>query len=130
MSQTLPENGKAMHIYVAGPYSATSNRSVDQNVTDAIVAGVEVLRRGHYPYIPHLTHFVDKEKKKSLTLTWDDHLDWGLAWLDKCDAILFLASSRGALIELECAERRGIRVFKNVNEVPDLSVRRHYVNAI
>lgn len=130
MSPSLAVNGKAMHIYVAGPYSADNTRSVEQNVSNAIVAGVEILRKGHYPYIPHLTHYVDKEKKKSLNLSWEDHLDWGLAWLDKCDAILFLATSRGASIELDYAKGKGLRVFRTIHDVPELPGRRRYVDSV
>src|SRR5438067_13252089 len=98
MSPILKTNGKAMHIYVAGPYSASNARSVEQNLTNAIVAGVEILRRGDYPYILHLNYYVYADKKKGLFLLLVGYFDWGLAWVDRFDAILFLGMFEGALI--------------------------------
>ena len=63
---------KFMHIYVAGPYSGASASEVERNVRTAIAAGVEIIRRGHYPYIPHLTHYVDLVKDTVLKLKWED----------------------------------------------------------
>jgi len=112
---------------VAGPYSGSSAEKVDANVTTAIMAAVEVLKKGHYPYIPHLTHFVDKAKQTILVLSWEDHLDWGLAWLDKCDALLYIGGSRGADIELEYAVSKGKKIFRSVEEIPSIDGRRYYI---
>ena len=120
---------KFMHIYVAGPYSGASASEVERNVRTAIAAGVEIIRRGHYPYIPHLTHYVDLVKDTVLRLEWEDHLDWGLAWLDRADALLYLAPSRGANIELEYATKKNKRVFRSLEDIPVLGSRRHYVDA-
>jgi hypothetical protein len=121
--------GKSMHIYIAGPYSG-SLREVKKNIKRAVFAGVEMIRRGHYPYIPHLTHYVDQLKGSKITLEWEDHLDWGLAWLDRCDALLYLGSSRGTEIELNHALNQGKLVFRSIDEVPILPSRRHYLKAV
>src|SRR2546426_8595135 len=115
-----------MHIYVAGPYSGASASEVERNVRTAIAAGVEIIRRGHYPYIPHLTHYVDLVKDTDVRLSWEDHLDWGIAWLDKADALLYLAPSRGANIELEFAKKNNKRIFYAIEDVPTLDSRRRY----
>jgi hypothetical protein len=117
-----------MHIYVAGPYSGKNPSEVEQNIRRAISAGVEIIRRGHYPYIPHLTHYVDQVKDTVLHLSWDDHLDWGLAWLDRADALLYLAPSRGANIELEYAIKMNKLIFRSIDDIPVLGSRRHYVD--
>jgi hypothetical protein len=117
-----------MHIYVAGPYSGPTPSAVEQNVRTAIAAGVEIIRRGHYPYIPHLTHYVDLVKDTVLHLKWEDHLDWGLAWLDRADALLYLSPSRGADIELEYATKNNKRIFRSIEDIPVLGSRRHYVD--
>jgi len=119
-----------MHIYIAGPYSASTTEKVEGNVSTAIMAAIEVLKKGHYPYIPHLTHFVDKVKQTTLALLWEDHLDWGLAWLEKCDALLYIGSSRGADIELEYALSKGKRIFRGIDEVPSIGSRRHYLKQL
>jgi hypothetical protein len=121
---------KPLHIYVAGPYSGSTKTKVEQNVATAIKVGVEVIRKGHYPYIPHLTHFVDGVEGKSLTLLWEDHLDWGLSWLDRSDALLYIGASRGANIELEYALKRGKAIFRSIEEVPSLGSRRYYVGQL
>jgi hypothetical protein len=118
-----------MHIYVASPYSGPT-REVEKNIRKAILAGVELIHRGHYPYIPHLTHYVDKVKGLKLSLHWEDHLDWGLAWLDRCDALLYLGSSRGTEIELNYARNKGKRIFRGVDEVPMLPTRCRYTKSL
>ncbi len=121
-------NSNVMRIYVAGPYSGTNPSQVEHNIRTAVAAGVEIIRRGHYPYIPHLTHYVDLVRDTTLHLSWEDHLDWGLAWLDKADALLYLAPSRGANIELDYATRNNKQIFRAVDDIPVLSSRRHYVD--
>jgi hypothetical protein len=121
-------SSNVMHIYVAGPYSGKNPSEVEHNVKTAIAAGVEIIRRGHYPYIPHLTHYVDQVKDTVLHLSWDDHLDWGLAWLDRADALLYLAPSRGANIELDFATKKNKRIFRAIDDIPVLGSRRHYVD--
>ena len=130
MSAGIRTKPTPMHIYIAGPYSGNSIEKVEGNVTTAIMVAIEVLKKGHYPYVPHLTHFVDKVKQTSLTLLLEDHLDWGLAWLDKCDALLYIGSSRGADIELEYALSKGKKVFRSIEEVPSIGSRRHYLKQL
>ena len=89
-----------------------------------------MIRRGHYPYIPHLTHYVDMVRQSKLALKWEDHLDWGLAWLDRCDAILYLGFSKGTEIELKYAQSKGKLVFRNIDEVPVLPTRCHYLKKV
>ncbi len=130
MSAGLDTKSKPMHIYVAGPYSGNTTEKVEGNVTTAIMAAIELLNKGHYPYVPHLTHFVDKVEQTTLALLWEDHLDWGLAWLDKCDALLYIGKSRGADIELEYALSKRKKVFRDISEVPSIGSRRHYLKQL
>ena len=46
-------------IYVAGPYTATTPKGVEDNVTLAIDTGIELMKLGWYPFIPHLTHYIE-----------------------------------------------------------------------
>ncbi len=111
----------ALRIYIAGPYSAKDVKEVEANVKRAIEAGILLLLKGHYPYIPHLTHYVDLiSKENGGPLQWKDYIRWDLKWLELCDAILYLGPSRGADIELEQARKKDMMVFRDVGGVPSV----------
>lgn len=110
-----------MRIYIAGPYTGESEEAVWQNVVRAIDAGIEVYKRGHYPYIPHLTHFVeDRSRERGAGLRWEDYLNWDRVWLKACDALLHLGSSKGADLELNWAKRLGLQIFYKIEEIPNI----------
>ena len=84
----------------------------------AIDVALEIWRKGHYPYIPHLTHYVDKRIKKwkkrvKIRLEWEDYIVWDMPWLEVCDALFFIGSSEGAEFELKMAQQMGKRIFYN-----------------
>jgi O-glycosyl hydrolase len=117
-------NMKPLKIYIAGPYSAPTLEEKLENTNKAIMAGIKVLIKGHYPYIPHLTHYVDLfAYEKGIPLKWEDYIDWDLTWLELCDALLFLGDSRGARIELEYAKKLGKYIFYSVDEIPNINPR-------
>lgn len=108
-------------VYVAGPYTAPTDEAVWANVTAAIDAGIEVYKRGHYPVIPHLTHYVElRSQQIGAGLTWEDYIVWDRVWLNMCDAFLHLGHSRGADLELGWAEELGLTIFLSLDEVPRL----------
>ncbi len=109
----------AMRIYIAGPYTAEDPSQIEMNVDKAIDAGVEVYRRGHFPFIPHLTHFVEiRTKHTGKVMRWEDYISWDRSWLDKTDALLYLGKSRGADIELEYARSKGKKIFTSLEDIP------------
>jgi len=108
----------ALKIYIAGPYSASTEEDRRANVSAAIAAALEVFRKGHFPYIPHLTHFVDEYAVRSgITLSWNDYIRWDMPWLRACDALLYLRSSPGADLELDTARSLKKQIFFSVDEV-------------
>jgi len=112
-----------MRIYIAGPYSAESEDAIRANVRAAIDAAITLVRKGHAPYIPHLTHFVDERSREvGANLTWEDYLEWDLAWLRVCDAFLYLGSSRGADLELAAAEKSGMRIYRSLDDIEPASL--------
>jgi len=121
--EDLPHNPNrdALKIYVAGPYSvkdvATHDvpRAVYNNVRKAIRAGHDIISRGHYPYVPHLSHFMHLESDVDLGV-W--YYEWDNAFLDVCDALLYLAPSNGADNELNRAMANKMTVFYSVNDIP------------
>lgn len=108
-----------LHIYVAGPYTAANLEGLEKNAKAAIDAGIAILKKGHIPFIPHLTHYVDlRAHELRIEISWAEYMKWDEAWLDKCDALLYLGSSRGADIELSRARSTGMQVFHSLNEIP------------
>lgn len=115
-----------LRIYIAGPYTASDPETVEAHVTAAIIAGLKVFEKGHYPYIPHLTHYIQvlsQSRHLMANLRWEDYMEWDRGWLDVSDAILFLGPSRGADIELKRASALGKRIFRDISEIPDCAVR-------
>jgi len=81
--------------------------------------GVELVRMGHVPFVPHLNHYLDAAAIAAGhgRLPYETWLRQDFEWLRLCDAILYLAPSPGADRELELARAMGLRVFHHVDEV-------------
>ena|SRR5689334_18222560 len=108
-----------LHIYVAGPYTAAKLDGLERNAKAAIDAGIAILKKGHIPFIPHLTHYVDlRAHELDIEISWAEYMKWDEAWLDKCDALLYLGPSRGADIELSRAMIKGLQIFYSLTEIP------------
>ncbi|MBC8273418.1 MAG: DUF1937 family protein [Chloroflexi bacterium] len=100
-----------MKVYVAGPYT---KGDVVVNVRRAVLAAEELIKRGHVPFVPHLTHLwhLISPHPIEFWFTYDNH------WLDSCDCLLRLAGdSVGADKEVALAERQGIPVFYDMDEL-------------
>lgn len=109
-------NKKHLKIYIAGPYTAPTEKEINENVNRAIDAGIKIGDKGHYPYIPHLTHFI--KKRPSCNLTWEDFISWSKIWIETCDAILLLAESKGVCLEIEFAKSLAKKVYKSIEDIP------------
>ncbi len=113
-------------VYVAGPYTPynadkhDAARIAHANTGAAIDFCVDVVDKGHLPYIPHLSHFMHLHGKKGLSYEYYTTAD--MVWLDKCDAILFynhkLGDSKGADKELAFSIDNDKLIFFSVNEIP------------
>lgn len=115
---------KALRIYIAGPYTAPDPEGLEKNTHRAIDAGITVFEKGHFPYIPHLTHYVDlRAAHNQKTLTWSDYIAWDLPWLDLCDALLYLGKSKGADLELARARKLKKKIFFSISQVPKVRAR-------
>lgn len=101
-----------MLVYISGPYSAPTEEEKLANVERANEAAVEVMKRGHTPIVPHLTHYVEKTcRRLGLDVSWDRWLEMDLEILGRCDYLIFLAPSPGALMEKGFALGRDIPVW-------------------
>src|SRR5260370_42497834 len=115
----MPRN---LRIYIAGPYTATEPMDLERNTKSAIDVGIALLKMGHTPFIPHLPHYVDlRAKESNIDISWSEYMRWDEAWLRQCDALLYLAPSRGADIELQTAQSLGKTIFYHLDEVPRIA---------
>ena len=115
-----------MRIYVAGPYTADTDEERMNNVKRAIDAALDLYKKGHHPYIPHLTHLIDERAKETgMVITREDYVRrWDEPWLEVCDALLLLADSPGAREELDTARNLGKEIFiGGADIVPEVASR-------
>ena len=95
-----------MLIFISGPYA---HPDPVINTRNAILAGEEVIKQGHIPFIPHLNHLwhlVCPHEE-------DFWYEYDLVWLRKCDAILRIpGESKGADREMEIAKEWGLIIYE------------------
>lgn len=111
-------------IYIAGKYTAKTYSEIDNNIKKAELAAVEVISKlglkGWFPITPHLNTAHFEIYEPALPIDYHYWIDGTAELLKKCDAILMLPGweeSSGARGEKEIAEKLGIPVFYNVDEI-------------
>lgn len=111
-----------MFIYVSGPYSPKNasspedaNQQIKENVARANEVGIKLAEMGHNPFIPHTNcqgwedfHGVSRETAMRVCLEW----------VGRCDALYFIASSRGANMERSEAEKLQLPIYERLEDVP------------
>ena len=115
---TYDEVGEALRIYVGGPLSNSDPAQVELNIHRASYVGYMLMMMGHYPYVPHCNERMENHGKG--ILSYEDWMRLDFTFLDSCDAFFYIASSPGTDRELARAESRGMIIFKDYTEVPDL----------
>lgn len=102
-----------MIIYISAPYSIGDT---DANIDRACLAGDEILKKGHTPFIPHTMQRWHKVSPKS----YAEWLKIGMAYMGTCDAVLRLpGESKGADLEVEQAKEWRMLIYYDVKEIPD-----------
>ena len=104
-----------MKIYIAAPY--TENPAHWTRLVEEL--GIELLKKGHIPFMPH-KHCFGWEKRADIK--YEDFMRLGFAWLDACDAILYMKWSPGADRELKRALKLGLEVFYNIKEIKKVKI--------
>jgi hypothetical protein len=115
---------KPLKIYVAGPYTPKNcslhdaARIAQRNTTEAIKIGNAIMAKGHYVFVPHLTHYLHIHESCEIhdAKFWYE-LDNSFL-MDWANALYYLAPSWGADEELKWAEAKELTIFKHLNEVP------------
>lgn len=108
-----------LRIFVAGPYGDNQPKDIiAQNVENAKEIGKNLALKGHYPFIPH-TMLHGWETDNRFTVRHFKSIDY--KWLEFCDSLFFISPSTGANEELDIATKKGLQIFRNMNEVPDVS---------
>lgn len=109
-----------MKIYVCGPYSADTDEKVLDNVHIAIDVGIQLFKMGHTPFIPHLTHWIEKRAIRTGegSIPYEKWLEYDNIWLEHCNAIYVIGRSNGADGEVLYAVERKIWIFTAMDQVP------------
>lgn len=89
-----------MRIYIAGPISADTHDKMAWNVFKAIYIAKDIIKKGHFPFIPHLFWILGLDR------SWQWWIDFDDVWLRQCDALFYMGPSPGADIELARAKER------------------------
>lgn len=110
-------------VYVAGPINGSGKQN--RNVREACLVAERLIQAdyGVVPFVPHLNVLWDTICPDMET---DDWLEWDLAWLGKCDALLRLPGvSPGSDGEVAYARAHGIEVFTEVGVFLYWAMQRH-----
>lgn len=103
-------------IYISGPYTGKTPEETIANVVEAEAMGVEVMKLGCVPLVPHtMTREWDR-----FGFSWEQFIEVDLELLSRCDAILMLPrwrDSKGAVIEHDSAKAEAIPIFYDLNDL-------------
>jgi len=113
----MRESKRPLRIYICGPYTKKDDPDeVAHNIRRAILAGIELVRKGHIPFIP-LVHFrIGREEP----FPKEFYHQYDRIWLRYCEALLLLEKSEEAGGEVEEANLWGLEIFHSVEEVPEV----------
>lgn len=114
-----------MRIFISGPYCPRdcdlheAARLAQYNVDQAIGIANILLDKGHYPFVPHMTHYIhthhtSTKPRGDLWYKLDDTFLYYWA-----EALYYIAPSPGADHELDLAKNLGLKIYYSLEEVPD-----------
>lgn len=106
-----------MIIGVAGPYSAQTEEQRQQNLDNMNRAAAQLLEMGHVPLIGvnaalPVVQFANVDDK------YEAIMKISMAVIDKCEALLLIAESPGALRERDWVLAKGLPVYYAIQEIP------------
>ena len=118
-----------MMILIAGPYRGGTNDDpvlIGRNLDNLESVALPLFRKGHIPMIGEwvalpLMHLAGS--KHIGDSVWDE-IQYPVAHrlLEKCDAVLRIeGASKGADEDVRIAIERGLKIYYNLDEIPDLT---------
>ncbi len=115
----------SLRIYIAGPY-CPSNCSLHEapavaqrNVDRAIEVAMALIEKGHFPFVPHLSHYLNIHYSRKSELTKEFYYVYDLTFLDHwANAFFLINESPGAVVELERARKLKIPIYTDLIQVP------------
>jgi len=107
----------ALHVIVAGPYSAPTPEGRAANLLRMNVAAVEVARLGHVPVIG-VNAALPVLEAAGFPHTHRWMMEISLALAARCDACLHIDRSPGADREAELVRGKGLPVWTRIEDVP------------
>jgi len=107
-------------IFVTGPYSAPTDEGIERNIQRAIEMGQRVFQKGYFALVPHLlVKDFYMPSDTSGPFSYEALMQFTLAMVPKCDALLLYAHSPGADREWRLAESLGKPIYFDISELPD-----------
>jgi len=117
---------KPLFVFISGPYmpSHPNNPSektelINKNVETANKIALEIANKGHYPFVPH-TMMKNWEDENHITRT--KALEICHKWLEKCDAMYFIAKSEGSQLERQRADGLKLQIFDKEEDIPNINL--------
>lgn len=105
-------------VYVAGPYRGLNHAAIELNIQSATAVGLEAIRKGWSPIIPHKnTGHLDQ----LVNLPDQFWLDATMELMLRCDAVVLCPGhdrSVGTAEEVRRARARGIPIYATVDVLP------------
>lgn len=108
-----------MIIGVAGPYSASTPEQKEKNLAAMNLAAAGLLERGHVPLIG-INAALPVVELSNISDKYKAIMQISLAVIDGCDAILMIGESPGANKERDLIISKGLPVYYNAEDVPDI----------
>lgn len=111
-------NSRMPVVYVAGPYRGLNRDAVELNIQVARAVGLEAVRKGWSPLIPHAN---SGHLDALINLPDQFWLDATLELMRRCDAVVLCpgwARSAGTEGEIREARRIGLPIYANDNDLP------------
>ena len=135
MNENMDEfEGNPLFIFISGPYSpqdivelSKKKEIIDNNVEKANEIALKIAIKGHYPFVPH-----------TMMKNWEDEYDISRdmeqkichKWLEKCDAMYFIASSVGADCERQRANVLNLPIFNKLEDIPQIRESTAYIDKL
>ena len=110
-----------MRLYVAGPLTADSDREHYENRNAAAMVAIRLWRKGHHVFCPHSNSggYLNMLRADVPDKAFRDFGLWMIQFFDGLVLVKGWEQSKGTRAEIKEAERLGIAVYENGDEVPE-----------